>query len=171
MLDLKAKLAAAGVVTPEQIEKVEAQQARRRRGDSSRRRRAEEGRARRLVDIDGLRNVGKGEAYHQIRKLVEKHRLDAHPSAVPTAEAQPFGFTTSKGGLRQLLLEPSVHAAVVEGRAAISAYVSDNGVAHCVLPTQMALDLAELFPLWLRKLAGSGKAGKLESPPQPPNAG
>jgi hypothetical protein len=158
VLDLKAKLAAAGVVTDDQVRRLEENEARKRQAKKTRRPAPKRG----PVDVEGLRAVNKGEAYLQIRRLVQKHRRDAAENIVPSADATTFSFVDASGRLRQLLLEPDVHRAVVEGKAAISAYMSNNGLAHCVLPRGIALDLAKVFPLWLRKLTGHPEAGKVE---------
>lgn len=163
MLDLKAKLAAAGVVTQDQVRKVEAEQARKREAKKNRHRSGGD-KPKGVVDVEALRVANRGEAYTRIRPLVAKHRLDGDPAAVPSVEAKPFGFVDAAGKLRQLLLEPDVHRAVSTGKAAISAYMSNNGLAHCVLPPGIALDLAQVFPLWLRTLAGNDAAGKIERP-------
>ena len=163
MLDLKAKLAAAGVVTEDQVRKHEAEQAKRRQSKNTRGRPGAPPK-RGPVNVEELGKINKGEAYVRIRRLVQQHRLDAAESVVPSAEAITFGFVDSAGRLRQLLLEPDVHAKLVRGHAAISAYMSNNGLAHCVLAPAVALDLAKLFPMWLRTLTGNPDAGKVERP-------
>ncbi|TPV93536.1 MAG: hypothetical protein B7733_19865 [Myxococcales bacterium FL481] len=160
MLDLKAKLAAAGVVTKEQVREAENRERRKREANRNRQRSRNQGSG--VVDVRDLQAANRGDAYLRIRSIVAKHRRDADGTLVPSADARPFGFVDASGKLRQLLLEPDVHQSVSEGKAAISAYMSNNGLAHCVLPRAIALDLAKVFPLWLRTLTGHAAAGKID---------
>lgn len=167
MLDLKAKLAAAGLVTKEQIEAAERKKAGKPRGPGG----PQEGRPapkppRSGLDLPALRRAGKSEVYEAIRRAVDKQRLDP-PGGLPSERAEAFHFTTQTGQLSRLTLEPDAHAQVVDGRAGIVAFMSHHGLAHCVVPRALAEDLAALFPLWLRALKDHPEAGKLAPPPAP----
>ncbi len=164
MLDLKAKLASAGLVTDADIERVEQQKARRRGG--ARRGRSASGEPTPARDtaglrIEALRKMGKDDRYVAIRRWVDKVRLDA-PGAVPTEQARAFHFPEAGGRIGRLMLEPAVLEALAHGDAAIIAYMSNHGLAHAVVPAEGAHAVAELFPAWLRTLEGDPRAGEVD---------
>jgi hypothetical protein len=166
MLDLKAKLAAAGLVTPEQVAAAE----RKARGHKSPgkpgSKPAKPARPSSGLDVAALKQAKKSEIYDAVRRLVDRVRLDP-PGALPSERAEAFHFPTAQGSLGRLTLEPEVHAQVADGRAAIVAYMSHHGLAHCVVPRVVAEDLAEVVPLWLRVCKDHPAAGQLAPPPAP----
>ncbi len=155
MLDLKAKLAAAGLVTQEQVEAAERKGARKKGGPAPR----PEAPARGGLDLAALKKAGKGELYDATRRAVERARLDP-AGATPSERASAFHFTTAAGQLARLILEPDLHEALVEGRAAITAFMGHHGLAHAVVPRALAEDLAALMPLWLRVCKDHPGAGQ-----------
>lgn len=178
MLDLKSKLAAAGLVTKEDVERVEKAKAgkKKRRGGRGR---AEgkgsggKGPGRKRLPVAELRTKNKGEQYDAIRRMIDRERLD-DPARPPSEQAQTFHFSTAKGQVGRLVLEPDVVGWVKDGGAGIVAYMSNHGLAHVPVPAAVAREVAELFPLWLRVLKGHPKAGRLEAdeadepaPPRP----
>ncbi|MEX1366179.1 MAG: hypothetical protein AB1Z98_23845 [Nannocystaceae bacterium] len=170
MLDLKSKLAAAGLVTKEDVEradKAKAQAKAKRGGKGRSDKRGGRGRAAKpdpsKLPVATLREQGKGEQYDAIRRFVEKVRLD-DPARPPSEAAKTFHFPTAKGQIGRLVLEPEVHGWVTGGGAGIVAYMSNHGLAHATVPAQSAREVAELFPLWLRVLKGHEGAGAIESP-------
>ncbi|MCA9654522.1 MAG: DUF2058 family protein [Myxococcales bacterium] len=171
MLDLKSKLAAAGLVTKEDVERAErakAKKAKAKRGGAGRKERPG-GRGKpepARLRVAELRGEGKGAQYDAVRRFVEKVRLD-DPARPPGEQAQTFHFTTAKGQIGRLVLEPDVHGWVSEGGAGIVAYMSNHGLAHAAVPAQAARDVGELFPLWLRVLKGHAGAGALEGDGEP----
>jgi len=166
MLDLKAKLAAAGLVSQADI------------AASERKAKPKPGGAAKPVskpapkprepahglDLAALRSAGKGAAYDAIRRAVDRQRLDG---PAPTAAAGPFHFTTARGQLSRLVVEPAVQAAVTDGHAGITAFMSHHGLAHAVVPRPLAEAIAELFPLWLRTLKDHPGAGQQEPKQEP----
>lgn len=158
MLDLKAKLAAAGLVTPEQIAAAERK--------SGKKPAKAPPRPKSGIDVAALKKAGKSEIYEAIRRVIDRTRLDP-AGALPSERAEAFHFTTAQGALGRLTLEPDVRDQVVDGRAAIVAYMSHHGLAHCVVPRVVAEDLAEVMPLWLRVCKDHPAAGQLASPPAP----
>lgn len=162
MLDLKSKLAAAGLVTKEDIERVDKPKGGgKHRGARERASSKGNGGAPRLA-VASLRSQSKGAQYDAVRRFVERVRLD-DPARPPTEQAQTFHFSTAKGQIGRLVLEPELLAAVREGRAGLVAYMSNHGLAHAVVPAAAANDLFELFPLWLRVLKGHAGAGRTEA--------
>ncbi len=166
MLDLKAKLAAAGLVTKKDVEKVEAQQA---KAKAKKRRKKSPQRSRNQARGSGsgvakerakLNPENRGECYAAIRRWVERARLDGDPQ--PGDEA--FHFTTHQGKLSRLLLPADLRQKLSAGHAAITAFMSNHGLAHAVVSRELALEIHALFPLWLRVLTGHDGAGKLETP-------
>jgi hypothetical protein len=171
MLDLKSKLAAAGLVTQQDIERANSKGA----GGKGKRRNGRgggkaEGEARGAAARSGaprlavasLRRENKGAQYDAVRRFVERVRLD-DPARPPTEHAQTFHFSTAKGQIGRLVLEPELLSGVQDGSAGLVAYMSNHGLAHAVVPAAAARDLAELFPLWLRVLKGHPEAGRTEA--------
>lgn len=193
VLDLKAKLAAAGVVTADQVKEFDAKQEKERVEREARKAKKAEQRKQYAkggkgkggqkpgkhggqgggkqggpkkgpVDVEALKKENKGEAYNRIRKIVERNRLDKGERHIPAEDESPFNFVTAKGKISRLYLNEATSARLKEGSAGISAFMSHHGLAHCVLPKAIALDLAKVFPLWLRHLRDHPEAGKIEEP-------
>ena len=123
MLDLKSKLLAAGLVTQAQVERVE-----------------------RKRPPNKLIGLQKAEQYEIIRRWVDKNRLDSG------AGAEKFFFERPDKSVSWLSLEPVVIAKIQEGKAGLVAYMSNNGLAHTVLERDIAEDIVEVFPDWIRIL-------------------
>jgi hypothetical protein len=162
VLDLKAKLAAAGLVSKEDVERAERKDAERRAKKSGKGkgppapRAPEEPR----LAVAKLRDKPKGELYDAVRKLVDKVRLDPVGPA-PTEEAAAYHFPAATGKIGRLVLEPHVVTQLGAGTAGLVSYMSNHGLAHAVVPAACARDIAELMPLWLRVLVGDDRAGAL----------
>jgi hypothetical protein len=195
MLDLKAKLAAAGLVSAADVAAAERKGSRaptspkgqdrkassqgpparperqpdRANRDNPPRAAATKQPARTGLDVVALKRGGKGEAYDAIRRAVERARLDPL-RAIPGEHASAFHFTTASGQLSRLMLEPDAHAGLADGSAGIIAFMSHHGLAHCVVPRALAEAVHEVFPLWLRVLHGHPGAGQQEAPRPPPAA-
>ncbi len=167
MLDLKAKLAAAGLVTSAEV--AAAERNRSKRGGPPPAKRSGPAKPAKPqhpggLDVAALQRDGKAAAYDAIRRALDRNRLDpAH--GIPSDQASPFHFTTARGQLSRLTLEPDLHAQLVAGTAAIVAFMSHHGLAHCVAPRPLAEAIAEVFPTWLRVLHGHPGAGQQEAPP------
>ena len=160
----KAKLAAAGLVTQEQIAAAERKKAGKPRPEA--RGPTPPAKPKSGLDVPALKKAGKAEIYEAARRVVDRTRLD--PAAgLPGERAEAFHFTTQAGQLSRLFLEPEVRDQVVGGQAGIVAYMSHHGLAHCVVPRVVAEDLAEVVPLWLRVLKDHPAAGQLAPPPAP----
>ncbi len=181
MLDLKAKLAAAGLVSQADVAAAERKgrtgpkgQDRKasppdRRGDRPDNRQRQQPQAqpqKPLLDVAALQRAGKGEAYDAIRRVVDRLRLDpAH--GIPGEHAEPFHFTTAAGNLSRLTLDPPVRDQVTAGTAGIIAFMSHHGLAHCVVPRALAGAVYAVFPTWLRVLKDHPGAGQLAPRPEP----
>lgn len=163
MLDLKAKLAAAGLVTQEQIQAAERKKDPKKKGGPP-----PGGRpaapARSGLDLPALKKAGKGEIYEATRRVVDRSRLDP-AAAIPSERAESFHFTTQTGQLGRLTLEPEIHTEIVEGRAAIVAFMGHHGLTHAVVPRVVAEDIAALMPVWLRVCKDHPAAGQIAPPP------
>lgn len=167
MLDLKSKLAAAGLVTKEDVARAEkAKQGGKRKKKRGGRGPGKGGDGPPRLRIKQLRDKPKGEQYDAVRRFIERVRLE-DPGRLPTEAAKPFHFSTAKGQIGRMVLEPEVYGWVTDGGAGIVAYMSNHGLAHAAVPSAAARDLAELFPLWLRVLKGHPGAGALEQAPEP----
>jgi uncharacterized protein YaiL (DUF2058 family) len=133
MLDLKAKLLAAGLVTEEQVKRVEAE-----KKDPAWHKR-----------LEALKSAGKSEQYDAIRGWVDRHRIDSK-TAVPSEQATRFHFQKSDGAIGHITLEPDVHAKLAAGEAGIVAFMGHNGLEHAVVPADLARDISYIKPEWLR---------------------
>jgi uncharacterized protein YaiL (DUF2058 family) len=180
MLDLKAKLLAAGVVTADQVKKVEddeaqkkqrAREARERREQQQHTRTApreqkhvddeDEKRARREHEwseaqrwrqrLDALRAAGKSEQYEAVRGWVMKDRLDNRQIS---EAAVRFHFVKDDGAVAHLTVEPDVQQRLVDGSAAVVLFMGYNGLEHAVVPKDVADDVRVVKPEWLRHLVG-----------------
>ena len=171
MLDLKAKLAAAGLVTKEQIAAAERPQRGTpgkpgKPGKPARNGGTPATKSRPGLDVAALKKAGKSEVYDVTRRVLERARLDP-PGGLPGEHAEAFHFTTAQGSLSRLTLEPEVRDQVSAGQAAIVAFMSHHGLAHCVVPRALAEQLAEVMSLWLRVCKDHPAAGQLAPPPAP----
>lgn len=178
MLDLKAKLLAAGLVTADQVKKVEDEQAnKQRKADERNAARAGDKRDRtdrkgRDVDekiaardnkeeeaqrwrkrLDELKAAGKGDQYEAVRGWCVRHRLD-NKTAMPSEAAARFHFARDDGTIGHVTLEPDVQQRLAAGEAGIIAFMGHNGLEHAVVPADLARDIAYVKPEWLRSLAG-----------------
>lgn len=163
MLDLKAKLAAAGLVSKEDVARAEQSRGRERGGGKP----APQQPKRPSVPVASLRGKPKGEIYDAVRKVVERVRLDV-VGATPTEDAAAYHFPSPTGRIGRLTLEPAVAGALGDGSAALVSYMSNHGLAHAVVPAEVGREIAELMPLWLRVLVGDARAGQIEKPADKP---
>ncbi len=188
MLDLKAQLAAAGLVTQEQVKAIDEEKERERaaklakaearraasqnRGQNQRNhsphkahsnKKPGQNRSKNTRNNRGakqerkgpdLKAMGRGEAYDRIRKIVAHSRLDDKERTIPLPDDQTFNFVTAGGTIGRLYLTEETVTSLKQGKTAISSFMSNHGLSHCVLPKAVALELAEVFPLWLRHLRG-----------------
>ena len=137
MFNLKDKLLAKGLVSKEQISKLEQKAKPRANLDEKK-------------FINELKKQDKVQQYITIRKWVEKNRLDKDFLSV--LDAQKFFITSKSDQVTWLNLSPEVIKKIEEGQAGVIAYMSNNGLAHAVLPKDIALDIGEVFPDWLKVL-------------------
>lgn len=163
MLDLKAKLAAAGLVSQADVERAEAEKRRGSgRGKGSSPAKAETA----GLPVGKLKGKPKGEIYEAVRRWLEHVRLD--PTGGPPSEtARPFFFPQMTGRVGRLTIEPELAERLQRGEAGLIAFMSNHGLAHAVVPAAGARAVAELFPLWLRVLQGDSRAGQIEPKPEP----
>ena len=170
MLDLKAKLASAGLVTPEDIERVEKNKKRHSRSKRSKNPAQKQGSNSAGLAISKLAGKPKSEVYEAVRRWVDKVRLD-RAGSIPSETAQTFHFVEASGKVGRLYLEPPVIEQLRKGEAGVIAYMSNHGLAHAVVPSAGAASIGELNPMWLRMLEGDSRAGQIERPTPPANPG
>lgn len=162
MLDLKAKLLKAGLVTEEQVQKVESEEADKRAKRAAKKHGKKGGGGKGAPPSDDerwqkriaeLKDAPKSEQYDAIRGWVQRTRLD-QVKGLPSEQADRFHFTKHDGHISWLTLEPDVKQALSDGKAGIIAFMSHNGLAHCVVPREVALDVGQVRPEWVRHLDG-----------------
>lgn len=190
MLDLKSKLLAAGLVTQEQVKKVDEEKEQARKARQERRQAAKEGprpnnrprphhdrrterpkkpaqpfenfeAKQRDKQLALLKTLSRNEQYDMIRRWVERNRFDKHTAQLPE-KTERFFFQKMDGSITWLTLDAAVHTQVTDGKAAIIAHMSHHGLAHCVVPVDIAEDVAQVFPYWLRVLKDHPEAGKIQ---------
>ncbi len=159
MLDLKAKLASAGLVSQDDIARAEAQKKNRKKGKRKKKSGAPGKAGVRPLNVAALKDVKKGELYDAVRRWVDKTRLD--PRGVPSESCAPFHFPQIDGRVGRLMMEPALSKRIQAGEAAVIAFMSNSGLAHAVVPAAGARDLASLKPEWLRVLPGDDRAGSI----------
>lgn len=142
MLDLKAKLAAAGLVSDDDVRRAEA-----RKGKGKGRKGKGKGNKRPRLDVAGLRAKPRGAQYAEVRRVVEASRMDAAGPA-PSERARAFHFPKSDGTVGRLFVEHPTADAIASGHARIVGYMSNHGLAHAVVPTEVADAVVALFPEW-----------------------
>jgi uncharacterized protein YaiL (DUF2058 family) len=154
MLDLKAQLAAAGLVSDEEIKAAEARERKTKsKGKRRSKRKGAPGKAKAGLDRKALEAAGKGERYTMVRQAVKALRLDSS-GPIPAADAVPFHFAGEGGVVGRVFVSPPVQRRLEEGSAAILAFISDHGLAHAVVPAGLAREVAAVIPEWLRLLRG-----------------
>lgn len=179
MLDLKAKLAAAGLVSAEDVARAEAR-ARPKTGQKAGRGRGRGGAKKRgggshergpTLDVAALQSLDRGRQYEAIRRFVDAVRLDPL-GRTPSEHARNFHFPTEAGGIGRIVIEPHLSHALGNGEAAVVAFMSNHGLAHAVVPADAARAIATLQPTWLRSLADPAAAPPApDAPPCAPDPG
>jgi uncharacterized protein YaiL (DUF2058 family) len=192
MLDLKNQLLKAGLVTEDQVEKVEKEEADKRakrkaardkaksknkggkgkgprgKGKGGNRGRGGKSDAQLWKErIAKLQAGGKAEQYDAIRSWVKRHRLDPD-GGLPSDNAERFHFEKDDGGISWLTIEPDLKAKVTSGEAGIVAYMSNHGLTHVVVPRNVAEDIGKLRPEWVRSLKGWVAVARKEAEETPP---
>ena len=159
MLDLKAKLASAGLVSQEDVDRIEKSGRKDKRAHARGGATPPAGRQAKLP-VDALRDKAKAEVYDAVRRWIEKARLDP-VGGTPSADARVYHFPEASGRIGRLVLEPAIVALLENGEAGVVAFMSNHGLAHAVVHAAGARQLAELLPLWLRVLRGDERAGQI----------
>lgn len=162
MLDLKAKLASAGLVSQEDVDRIEKKSGRKKKGTRARLGASPPAGKQAKLSIASLRDKPKAEIYEAVRRWVEKARLDP-VGGTPSADARVYHFPEASGRIGRLMLEPSILALLENGEAGVIAFMSNHGIAHAVVNAVGARGIAELNPLWLRALRGHDQAGQIET--------
>lgn len=197
MLDLKAKLLAAGLVTADQVKKVEDEAADKKRKADERAASRHESMAGRKVErrdakgrdaddkraerdhkeeeaqrwrkrLDDVKAASKSEQYEVVRGWVDRHRID-NKTAIPSENAARFHFARDDGTIGHVTLDPEVQQKVAAGEAGIIAFMGHNGLEHAVVPADLARDIFHVKPEWVRSLAGvtDVEAASPEPAPEP----
>lgn len=162
MLDLKAKLASAGLVSQADIDRVESKKknkGKRKKGKGAKSGGPPGKPGVRPLDVATLEKANKGEFYDAVRRWVDKARLD--PRGIPSERCEPFHFPEIAGRVGRLMIEPELAKRIQAGEAAVIAYMSNAGLAHAVVPAAGARDVAALKEEWLRVLPSDPRAGKI----------
>lgn len=94
-----------------------------------------------------LRGCSKNEQYQKIAKWVKINRLDR---STDLAKAQKFYFGSQDGRAAWLTVDEISISALQSGEAVIMAFMSNQGLAHAVMPKEIARDVAVIFPDWIR---------------------
>lgn len=168
MLDLKAKLASAGLVSQADIDRVDAKKKSRGKGKGKGKGGPGKGKGGpgkgkaqvRPLDVAALKEAPTGEFYDAVRRWVTKARLDRQ-GGTPSERCKPFHFAEIGGRVGRLTIEPELAQRVQASDAAVIAFMSNSGLAHAVVPAAGARDIATLKEEWLRFLPSDPRAGKI----------
>jgi hypothetical protein len=166
MLDLKAKLASAGLVSQADIDRVDAKKKSRGKGKGGPGKGKSKGKGGpgksqvRPLNVAALKEAPTGEFYDAVRRWVSQARLDRQ-GGVPSERCKPFHFAEIGGRVGRLTIEPELAQRVQAGEAAVIAFMSNSGLAHAVVPAAGARDIATLKEEWLRFLPSDPRAGKI----------
>lgn len=99
--------------------------------------------------VKKLLSLNKGEQYALIRSWVSRNRLDKRTLSSEES-VEKFFFTNTSEQPVSLTIETSVVGKLKSGEACIMAYMSHQGLAHCIIPEEIAKDVAVIFPEWIR---------------------
>ncbi len=163
MLDLKAKLASAGLVSQADIDRVDAKKKSKGKGKGKGKRKGKGGPGKsqvRPLNVAALKDAPTGEFYDAVRRWVTQSRLDRQ-GGVPSERSKPFHFPEIAGKIGRLTIEPELAERVQAGEAAVIAFMSNSGLAHAVVPAAGARDIATLKEEWLRFLPSDPRAGQI----------
>jgi uncharacterized protein YaiL (DUF2058 family) len=150
MFDLKAKLLAKGLVTPEQVEKIALEKRQESLNQTLPKESGDFLTKERQRILENLKNLPKSEQYVTIRKWVDINRLDK--SSVHLTDGEKFFIPTKDNQVTWLLLSSAVLEAIKNGAAGVIAYMSNHGLTHAVVPRDIAEDVEQIFPDWLKVL-------------------
>lgn len=140
MLNLKDQLLKKGLVTKAQVEKIEKEQNSNNHPKSFDEFNQEKA-------LEKLKSQNKADQYATIRKWVDLNRLD---KSLKSLEGEKFFFETIEKEISWLTLDLELIKDIKEGKAAIIAYMSHHGLTHAVIDKEIALDIAQIFPEWIR---------------------
>lgn len=143
MFDLKAKLLAKGLVTKEQIDKVDAEKKPNKKSIDFEQ-------LDRQKSLDQLKKLEKSEQYILIRKWVDINRLDKE--SMVDSQCEKFFLHTKDGQVTWLTLRKEIIEEISQGKAGVISYMSNHGLAHAVVPRDIAEDVGQVFPDWLKAL-------------------
>ncbi len=148
MFDLKAKLLAKGLVTEQQVEKITREKKREHLKATPKENSGYLSKERAKI-LDNLKALPKSEQYVAIRKWVDINRLD---KLVVSVDCEKFFITTKDNQVTWLTLPTSILEAIQKGEAGVIAYMSNHGLTHAVVPRDIAEDIGQIFPEWLKVL-------------------
>lgn len=151
MFDLKAKLLAQGFVSKEQVDKIDAEkktQAKPAKAPKNFEKDFES--VERQKALTQLKAANKSEQYILIRKWVDINRLDK-PNTI-SLDCEKFFINTKDQQVTWLSLSKEIIQQITSGHAGVIAYMSNYGLTHAVVPREIAEDVGEVFPDWLKVL-------------------
>jgi len=153
MLDFKSLLLNAGLVTQTEVDKATAQK---NRKPAIKKPVATSAKApvvrppQPSIHQEKLKKLPKTDQYALIRKWVSLNRLDK--ARILDESCEKFYFQKEDQSITWLSLEKEVIEQVNNGTAAIMTYMSNSGPSNCVIPREIAEDVREVFPVWIRVL-------------------
>jgi hypothetical protein len=145
MFDLKAKLLAQGLVSKEQVSKIDAEKKKIYQKPEQ-----DFASADRRKALTQLKAAKKNDQYIIIRKWVDFNRLDKPASL--SLDCEKFFISTHDQQVTWLSLTKEVIQEITSGKAGVISYMSNYGLTHAVVPREIAEDVGEVFPDWLKVL-------------------
>lgn len=143
MFDLRAKLLEKGLISEEQAARVRPQKPKPRPSDNF----LDD---QRRSDVADLLARSRQERYAIIRRWVERNRLDK--GSALSEGCEKFFLPCHGDRVSWLTLKKEVIDAIKEGRAGVISYMGNHGMAHAVVPREIAEDVGQVFADWLKVL-------------------
>ncbi len=151
MFDLRAKLLEKGLVTEEQVKKVDQEKQNKKAfnkpANLSNNDIVAKERSKALLQ---LKSSDKNEQYLLIRKWVDFNRKDRATDI--SLDCEKFFIPAKDGQITWLTLKKEIIEEIKNGQLGVIAYMSNHGLTHAVVPRDIAEDVGEVFPDWLKVL-------------------
>lgn len=151
MFDLKAKLLEKGLVTKEQVQKIDQEKQKKHHTNKDAIKAPIDIQDReRAKALSQLKSADKNEQYALIRKWVDFNRRDRATDI--SLDCEKFFIPAKDGQITWLTLKKDIIEEIKNGNLGVIAYMSNHGLTHAVVPRDIAEDVSQVFPDWLKVL-------------------
>ncbi len=151
MFDLKAKLLEKGLVTKDQVQKIDQEKKAKKFFKDAHQDFSNDSAAKdRARALQQLKASTKNDQYVLIRKWVDINRRDKAMDI--SLDCEKFFIPAKDDQITWLSLKKEIIEEIKKGDAGVIAYMSNHGLTHAVVPRDIAEDVGEVFPDWLKVL-------------------